>query len=217
MLVGERMAHPVITVPPDMPIQEALNLMHKEKVRRFPVVDNHGKMVGLVSEKDLLNASPSDATTLSVWEISYLLSKITVEKVMSKKLITITEDTPIEDAARLMADKKIGSLPVLRDNELVGIITETSLFKILIELMGARRPGVRMEVLSDDKPGNLSKLSRAIYELGGNIISFATFMGEVAGTSLLMFKVEGVEKDKLKATIEPMVRKVVDIRETHLV
>jgi len=200
-----------------MPIQEALNLMHKEKVRRFPVVDSHGKMVGLVSEKDLLNASPSDATTLSVWEISYLLSKITVEKVMSKKLITITEDTPIEDAARLMADKKIGALPVLRDNELVGIITETSLFKILIELMGARRSGVRMEVLSDDKPGNLSKLSRAIYELGGNIISFATFMGESAGTSLLMFKVEGVEKDKLKATIEPMVRKIVDIRETHIV
>ncbi|HPH95227.1 MAG TPA: CBS and ACT domain-containing protein [Anaerolineaceae bacterium] len=217
MLVGERMARPVITVPPDMPIQEALNLMHKEKVRRFPVVDSHGKMVGLVSEKDLLNASPSDATTLSVWEISYLLSKITVEKVMSKKLITITEDTPIEDAARLMADKKIGALPVLRDNELVGIITETSLFKILIELMGARRSGVRMEVLSDDKPGNLSKLSRAIYELGGNIISFATFMGESAGTSLLMFKVEGVEKDKLKATIEPMVRKIVDIRETHIV
>ena len=127
MLIGERMSKPVITIPPDMPISDALNLMKKEQIRRVPVVKN-GKLAGIVSDKDLLNASPSPVTTLSIWEMNYLLSKITVSEVMSKNVMTVTEDTPIEQAARIMADNKIGGLPVMRDGHVVGIITETDLF-----------------------------------------------------------------------------------------
>ena len=128
MLVGKRMTKPVITVSPDLPIQEAMAQMRREKVRRFPVVNEKGHLVGIVSEKDLLNAAPSDATSLSIYEVNYLISKITVERVMTRDVITIDEDCPIEEAARIMADKKIGSLPVLSSGKLVGIITETDLF-----------------------------------------------------------------------------------------
>jgi acetoin utilization protein AcuB len=136
------MKHPVITVPPDLPITEALTLMKSDRIRRMPVVDKAGKLVGIVSAKDLLNASPSPATSLSVWEMNYLLSKIMVKDVMTKDVMTVSEDTPIEEAARIMADNKVGGLPVMRDNKLVGIITETDLFKIF-SAAGARESGVR--------------------------------------------------------------------------
>jgi len=110
---------------------EAMNLMKKEKIRRTPVIES-GKLVGIISDKDLLNASPSDATSLSVWEINYLLSQITVKEVMSKNVITVEESTPIEEVARIMADNKIGGVPVVRDGRVVGLITETDLFKINI-------------------------------------------------------------------------------------
>ncbi len=138
MLVKERMTRPVITVYPDTLVPEAIRMMREENVRRFPVVDRRGKLMGIVSERDLLHAQPSDATTLSIWEINYLLGKITVSKVMTRRVIAIREDTPIQEAARIMADHKIGGLPVLREGQVVGIITETDLFKIFLELLGAR-------------------------------------------------------------------------------
>ncbi len=134
MRIGERMSQPVITVERKTPIQDALNLMHEKKVRRLPVLDESGKLIGIVSERDLLHASPSDATSLSVWELNYLISKVSVDEVMTREVITATEDTPIQEAARLMADHKIGGLPVMRNGQLVGIVTETDLFLVLLEL-----------------------------------------------------------------------------------
>ena len=110
MLVGERMSHPVITVAPEMPAHDALAMFKKENIRRAPVV-KEGKMLGIVSDSDLLNASPSPATTLSIWEINSLLSKVTVGHVMTKKVKTIELDTPIEEAARIMADLKLAACP----------------------------------------------------------------------------------------------------------
>ena len=126
MFVGERMSRPVITVSPDAPINDVLVMFKKEHIRRAPVMKD-GKLVGIVSEGNLLNASPSSATTLSVWEMNYLISKVKVKNVMTKKVITVTKDTPIEEAARIMADNKIGGLPVMKDGAVVGIITETDL------------------------------------------------------------------------------------------
>jgi len=113
MFVGERMSHPVITIHPEMPIVDALNLMKRQHIRRAPVVKD-GELVGIVSDKDLLNASPSPAESISVWEMSNLLSKIQIKDVMTTRILTVTEDTPIEVAARLMVDNKIGGLPVMR-------------------------------------------------------------------------------------------------------
>jgi len=213
MLVGERMSHPVITIRPDLPIIDALNLLKREKIRRAPVV-RKGVLIGIVSDKDLLNASPSPATSLSIWEMNHLLSKITVDEIMSKGVLTVTEDTPIEEAARTMVDNKIGGLPVLRDGKIVGIITETDLFKIFLELMGAREFGVRVTALVQDELGQLAKLTKSITEAGGNFIAFGQFAGEDPTNRLVTFKVEGVAEEELRILIEPLVEEIVDLRVT---
>jgi acetoin utilization protein AcuB len=211
MLVGERMSHPVITVTPDLAVMDVLELMRRERIRRAPVVQD-GKLVGIVSAKDLLNATPSSATLLSVWEVNYLVSKIKVKEVMTKKVLTTSVDTPIEEAARVMADNKVGGLPVMRDGTVVGIITETDLFKILLEMMGARQVGVRVSVLVPNVAGEIAQLSEAIFKAGGNILALGTFAGEDASNSELVFKVSGLDEATLKAVLEPRALQVKDIR-----
>jgi acetoin utilization protein AcuB len=213
MLVGERMSFPVISVSPEMPIIDVLNMMKRERIRRAPVVKD-GKLVGIVSDKDLLNASPSPATSLSIWELNYLLSKIRINDVMTKKVLTVSEDTPIEEAARIMADNKVGGLPVMRDDHVVGIITETDLFKLFLELMGAREAGIRATVLVLDEPGQLAKLTREIADQGGNIIAFTQFKGKDPSNRQVTLKVTGLSADQVKAKIEPRVEKILDIRST---
>ena len=211
MLVGERMSHPVITIPPDMPIVDVLNLMKREHIRRTPVIKN-GKLVGIVSDKDLLNASPSPATSLSVWEMNYLLSKITIKDVMTRQVLTVTEDMPIEQAARIMVDNKIGGLPVLRGDQVVGIITETDLFKVFMELMGAREMGVRVTALVHEERGQLARLTQAIASAGGNFIAFGQFTGETIENRLITFKVAGLGLEQVQEITIPLVEKITDIR-----
>jgi acetoin utilization protein AcuB len=213
MLVGERMSAPVLTIDIDFTIHEALQTMRENGMRRLPVVDDDGKLVGLVSEKDLLDASPSGATSLSVWELNYLLSKINIGDIMTTDVITISEDTPLEEAARIMADNKIGSLPVVENGNVVGIITETDLFKIFLEILGARQAGVRVTALVPDVPGELAALTSALRDAGGNIIALGTFRGESEKTRTITLKVEGIELQKLKSAIEPVVERIDDIRE----
>src|SRR5512138_2764089 len=184
MNVGRRMSHPVFTVQPDTPIIKAHELMAREKVHRAPVVKN-GKLVGMVTTNDIQKAYPSSATSLAVWEVTSLLEKITVEDIMIKNVFTVQEDTTIEEAARVMVDNKISALPVLRGKELVGIITETDLFRIMLEMLGARHPGVRFSALMPYQPGEIAKLSQAIYEKGGNITALSTFEGDTSSNFLI--------------------------------
>jgi acetoin utilization protein AcuB len=144
--------------------------------------------------------------------MNYLLSKITVSEVMTQNVLTVTEDTPIEEAARIMADNKVGGLPVLRGDEIVGIISETDLFKIMLEMMGARERGVRVTIMVHDKPGGLAEITQAIAGAGGNFISFGTFLGDTPTKGLITFKVEGIDQAKVKEILAPMVEKLVDIR-----
>ena len=213
MLVGVRMSKPVITISPDMPINEALNLMKRDRIRRTPVVHD-GKLVGIVSDKDLLNASPSPATSLSVWEMNYLLSKITVKDVMTRKVMTVNEDTPIEEAARIMADNKIGGMPVMRDSKVVGIITETDLFKIFIELMGARERGVRATVTIHEETGKLAEITKAVAERGGNFVAFGQFAGEDPSSRLITMKVSGLTEETLRELLTSSVERINDLRST---
>jgi acetoin utilization protein AcuB len=213
MFVSERMKHPVLTITKDVPVQEALARMVKDKVRRYPVVDGKGMLIGIVTDSDLMNASPSDATTLSVWEINFLLSKITVERVMATDVVTVSEDTTIEEAARMMADSHIGGLPVLRDGRMVGIITESDLFNIFLELLGARSAGVRVTVSVADIPGKMYDLTGAIQKLGGNINGMAAIQGESSDQRAVTLKVAGVTMEDLRAALAPLVEKVIDIRE----
>jgi len=214
MLVGERMSKPVITVRPETPLPEALDLMHKEHIRRLPVVNKRGELIGIVTEADLLKASPSEATSLSIFEVTYLLGKLTLDRIMSKEVVTVTEDTPLEEAARIMADHKFSGLPVMRGKDLVGMITETTLFRIFLELLGARCAGIRVTVSLQDRPGELAALTRVIQQLGGNIIALGTFMGDSPSTGVVTFKVEGVKLEELKKALLPLVDKLIDIRDT---
>ncbi len=212
MLVGEQMSHHPVTTGPEMPITEALQLMKDRKVRRLPVVDKRGNLIGIVSEKDLLYASPSPATSLSVYELHYLISRITVADVMTREVITVSEYTPIEEAACIMADSKIGGLPVLRDDRLVGIITETDIFKAFIELLGAREKGLRLSLLVPDQPGILAQITGEIAKMGGNIVSLGTFHGEDTSTRTITLKVTNVDKTELLKNMEALGMEVVDAR-----
>ncbi len=216
MLIGERMSQPVITIHPDVPVQEAIALMTKEGIRRLPVVDQRGQLIGIVTNLDLLHASPSDATSLSVWELNYLISKITVDAIMSKDVITVAKDLPVEEAARIMADNKIGGLPVLEDHTVIGIITETDLFKIFLELLGAREAGIRITALMPDMPGELAKLTMIIRDLGGNIVALTQALGESSENRLVTVKVSGVDIKDLQKALEPLIEKLIDIRESKL-
>ncbi len=211
MLVRERMSHPVITVPPEMPAHDALAMFRRENIRRAPVVKG-GKMLGIVSDSDLLNASPSPATTLSIWEINSLLSKVTVGHVMTKKVKTIDLETPIEEAARIMADAKIGGMPVTRNGKIVGMISATDLFNVLLEMMGAREKGVRATILIEDKVGEIAKVSKSIAESGGNIIAVGMYAGPEVGKWGVTFKILGIKKEAVKAAMEKVGKKLVDIR-----
>lgn len=213
MLVGERMTKRPITTAPDTPIEEALKVMRESKVRRLPVVDKKGKLVGIVAEKDLLYVSPSPATSLSIHELHYLISRIKVQDVMTRDVITGTEHTPLEEAARVMADNKIGSLPVMRDDKLVGIITETDVFKIFLELLGAREKGIRLTMLVPEQKGVLATITREIAEMGGNIISLGTFVGEDPTNRLITVKVSEMGEDELVMAMEALGMEMVDVRE----
>ena len=213
MLVKERMTRNPITITPSTSFEEALRVMRKNKVRRLPVLDKKRGLVGIVSEKDLLYASPSPVTSLDVFELHYLLSKITVKEVMTKEVITVEEDTPLEEAARIMADNKIGGLPVVRDGVLVGIITETDLFKVFLELLGAREKGLRLSLLVPERKGMLARLTGEIAKLGGNIVSLGTFLGEDPTNRLIAVKVQDVPKEDLLAAVEGIEAKVLDVRE----
>lgn len=210
MNVGRRMSHPVITLQPNTPITRAHELLTKEKIHRAPVVKN-GKLVGMITVNDIQKAYPSTATSLAVWEITALVQKITVKDIMVKDVRTVQEDTPIEEAARIMADNRISALPVMRGEDLVGIITETDLFRIMLEMLGARHPGVSFSVLMPYQPGEIAKLTQAIYQKGGNITALSTFEGDSKSNFMMTVKVEGVDREELKQLIQPLVIEVLDI------
>ncbi len=213
MLVGNRMTKNPITVKPDLPIAEALEWMRREKVRRFPVLDKKDKLVGIVTYDDLLYAAPSSVTSLSMWEVTYLLSQVTVEETMTKDVITVTEECPLEEAARLMSDNKIGGLPVMRDGILVGIITESDLFNAFLELFGGHEKGIRLTVLAPYFKGSLAQISSAITEAGGLILALNVFEGTDPSNWGCTLKVTDMAEDELLEVIEPLVVEVMDVRE----
>lgn len=213
MNVGLCMTKNPVTIGPDMSVPDAQAIMRREKIHRIPVLDKSGKLIGIVTASDLIHASASPATSLDIYELHYLISKLKVETVMTKKVVTVTEDLPIEEAARIMADNNISGLPVLRGDVVVGIITESDLFKLFIELFGARHTGIRLTVLLPEKRGELAAVAGAISSLGGNIISLATFDGEDPTNSYCTMKVEGINRKELVDAVSPLVDRVVDVRE----
>jgi CBS-domain-containing membrane protein len=134
MIVRELMTGAVITALPSMPILDARNLMLKERIRHLPVTDAEGRLLGIITDRDIRLNLPSQATSLSVWEINHLLAKLTVGDVMTETVIAVGPDRPARDAAELMVDHQIGALPVEDAGRLVGIVTETDLLRAFIRM-----------------------------------------------------------------------------------
>jgi acetoin utilization protein AcuB len=212
MLVGECMSTPVISVAPEASLHEAIDLLKRRRIRRLPVIKD-GHLVGIVSERDLLSASPSQATSLSMWELGYLLNQIMVASVMTHPVLSVHVDTPIETAAQLMADRKIGGLPVVDGDRVVGMITETNLFSLFLELLGARVEGARFTALVPDRPGEVAALVEAIGRAGGAIASLGTFVEHEPGKILVTGKVAGLTTEALRVALTPAVAALIDLRD----
>jgi acetoin utilization protein AcuB len=214
MFVRDRMSSPAVTIKPKTPYYDALTLMRDHRFRRLPVVDKRGKLVGIVSERDLLYAAPSSATTLSVWESNYLLSKIQVRRVMTEEVITTTPDTPVEEAAHLMVANKIGGLPVVDETgRVVGIITETDVFKAFEEMFAGGHPGLRLTLEVPEGKDVLGELFKAISGAGGRVVSVGSFYGRVSGEQELVVKVQDVNRGQVVFALEALGDHVVDARD----
>jgi acetoin utilization protein AcuB len=202
----ERIQKNPVTIRPDASFFEARNLIHEKGVRHLPVVDKNDRVVGIVTDRDIREAAPSDATMLSVQEINYLLGKLKVSAFMTpkQKMITITPDTLIEEAAQLMHDNKIGCLPVLEKDKLYGIFTETDALGHLVDIFGLKQKGTRLSLALEDKPGALLGILEVIKKHNINLISVVTpsFMVEGKRIAAIRIKTEDykdVVKDLEKA------------------
>jgi acetoin utilization protein AcuB len=213
VLVKYRMTPEPIIVRPDVSIAEALDQMRRDGVHRYPVVDTRGRLVGIVSESDLLYASPSSVTTLNVWELTYLLNQVKVRETMTKDVITIDEEAPIEEAAQLMREHHVGALPVLRRGKLAGLITESDLFDVFLELLMAQEAGLRLTVLAPYVKGSMAQITTAITQAGGLIHSLNSFVPENPDQWGCIIKVADISREALLQVVEPLVVEVLDLRE----
>lgn len=210
MLVKHRMTPNPITITPDTKVPDAMHVVHEKKVNYLPVLDKKGKLVGIVSKTDLQQAGPSKATTLSVFEANYLLAHLEVREIMHEP-ITVPEDAPLEEAARVMIANGIGCLPVMRDGELVGIITETDIFKAFVEILGSGTPVLRITLRSPDVPGELARLTGVIAKLGGNLHSVAAFRSEDPQHVYFTFRLDGVDEETLLPALKELGEEVVNV------
>jgi acetoin utilization protein AcuB len=213
MLVKDWMTKEPLVVSPKTSMEEAIRAMREKRVRHLPVVKEDDTLVGIVTQTDLLQASPSPATSLSVWEINFLLAKMQVRDAMTTEVVVVDEECPLEEAALVMAEHKFGCLPVVHGKRLVGIITETDLFNIFTEQLGARSTGVRLTLVIKDVKGELSRLAGRIAEVGGNIIRLTTLPGKEPGQAIVTVKVKDVSQEALVEGLAEATIEILDARE----
>lgn len=187
MFVRDCMSSPVVTITSNQTLQAALQSMQSHRFRRLPVVDKNGRLAGIVSERDLLHAAPSPASSMSVWEHNYLLSRLTVQQVMTRAIIITTPDTPVEHAASLMIANKIGGMPVVDAHDrVVGMITETDIFRVFVEMLDGHEGNVRLTLELPENQGLPFALIESISILGGELVSYGAFQHQNGMRRILM-------------------------------
>ena len=219
MLVKNWMSKEVITVDADDSMQDAIYILQEQNINILPVMEN-GNVVGIITDRDLKKASPSDATTLDMHELLFLISKIKVRDLMKKPVYTIQPDLTIEEAAAVLLEKKISGLPVVDEkNQLVGIITRGDIFRVIISLTGLGKKGIQFAIRIKDMPGPIKEVREIVHEYGGRTASIMS-SGENASPGYLniYFRVYQIDREKLPALIKEIEKKgtmlyVVDHRE----
>jgi acetoin utilization protein AcuB len=211
MLVKSWMAADVITVDEDTPMMKASIIMKEKKIRSLPIVNKTGKLSGIVTDRDLRDASPSKASTLDVYELNYLISTIKIKDIMTKNLVFVRPDETVEFAAVLMLENKISSLPVINDKDsLIGIITQTDIFKVLINITGVYTGGIQFAFNLEDRPGSIREVTDVISSYGGRVVSILS-TGETAeeGRHNVYIRSRPLTKDKLRGLIKELNEKFV--------
>ena len=201
MLVRKKMKKDLITIAKDERMTVAKKIMKEKNIRHLPVVEGK-RLVGLLTNMDIRKAEASPATSLEIRELHYLLDKLTVSEIMTRNVITISPDVSVEEAAILLHDNKIGCLPVVEDGNLIGIITENDVMEILIDVMGMKEKGSRLEVVVDDKPGALADITRIIKESNVNITSVVTDVSDEPGKRVVVFKLKTFYFEPIKKALE---------------
>jgi len=194
MKVSNIMTRNPIFIHQELSLTEARSLMDKERIGHLPVLNKNNELVGLITRADLLKAGPSSATSLDMYEISYLLSKLTVEKVMEKTVVIVQENEVVEEAARIMADQGIGCLPVLNGNLLTGIVTDTDIFHFFINAFGARHKGIRITIKVKEMPGQFAAFADTIAKKGGNIVAVVSSEGDDVAHRRATVKITGISR-----------------------
>ena len=213
MIISDYMSKNPVCISLDRSVTEAKAIMTREKINKLPVLDKDSNLVGIITKNDLAKAAPSAATTLDIYEMGYLLSKLKVEKVMTKNPVTVSPDEVIEEAARIMEDKDIGCLSVVQDGILVGIITESDIFKQFISMFGARHHGVRVTMEFPDRTGALADFARKIADKGGNIIAVVTDDGSNMTSKKVTVKIANLDTKDVESIISEIGVEKLDIRE----
>jgi acetoin utilization protein AcuB len=213
MLVKDRMTPNPEAVTTDTSLKEALDLVRSKPFRHLPVMDENAKLVGVVTEKSLVYASPTPTTTLSVFEVDYILSRTKIGQVIQGPVVTVGPDLPIEEAARVMVDHRIGCLPVVEDDELLGIISDTDIFRVFVEGLGGGHSSLRITVVVPEEVGSLARVTSRVVALGGNIYSLGTFWGEQPEDRVVTLRLEGVDRQTIVQALEADGIQVVDVWE----
>lgn len=173
MFVADWMTREVVTVGPDDSVAHAMHAMREKRIKHLPVLRD-GKIVGVISDRDIKAFCPSKATALDVYEINYLLAKATVKEAMGAQLTTTTPDAPVEGAALVMLEGNIGCLPVLEGEKLVGIISDRDIFRALVDITGVRHPGHRVCLVVPDRPGSIREVADRIRSHGFSLSGILT-------------------------------------------
>lgn len=212
MIINDVMTRNPVCVAEDTSIIEAKQIMDKNDFGKLPVLNKSKRLVGIITKKDIAKVSPSDATTLDKYEINSLLSKLTVGKCMTKAVVTVSETATVEETARIMVDKEIGCVPVVKDDVVIGIVTESDLFTLFTDMFGSRYSGVRVNFAMEDKPGQLSKCFSLFGAEGANIVSVITREAKDSTYRLVTLRVTDIADTKVKAILEECGANIIDLR-----
>lgn len=200
MYVKNKMTGNPYTIAFNAPINEVIELMREKGLKRVPVVDGE-KVVGMLTHSDIQKVSPTKATTLSIYELNYLLSKTKVSDAMTKDVVTISPDALLEEAAVLMRENRISTLAVVKDNKLVGIITESDIFDAFIDLLGFRDAGSRITVEAADVPGALADIGEVFKSFDANITHIGAYRGS-GGTSDVIIRTNAINTEDIEKKLE---------------
>jgi acetoin utilization protein AcuB len=202
MIVAKRMMRNPVSVDENDSMKKAMDLLRERDIRHLPVLKDGEKLVGILTERDIKQASPSPATALEIREIYYLLDKVKVKQIMTRRPYTISSTAPIEEAALIMREKKIGCLPVVDAGRVVGILTETDILDAFIEAMGVSGPGYRMEIALPNQPGMLYEILKLMRDFEANVVSVATAAHDDTDRKILILRIETKNYKLLKAAIK---------------